>query len=51
MYLEKWKAVTLQEYSTSGMYILFEDLCTCHCMFFPTEREMEGAIPKGNETI
>ena len=52
-YLEKWKAVTLQEYSTSGMFILFEDLCTCHCMFFPTERERggEGAMPMGNETI
>ena len=33
------------------MYNLFEDLCTCHCMFFPTEREGEGAIPMGNETI
>ena len=36
-YLEKWKAVTLQEYSTSGMYILF--------VVFPIKRNSRGEHP------
>ena len=44
---ENGKLLHYRNYKTSGMYILFEDLCTCHCMFFPQRERGKGQYPWG----